>query len=162
MNEIFALIPAIGVLGILLAASYHDFKTRTIPIYLVGMIYILVPVYLFLANKDLTVGTVCFSFTFITFLAVWGISRQQFGMGDVLMLSALGWMIADLALLKAYLIVLGVLSIPYALFCMAYYHKAAKVQRKYSKDPYLYPYMPIIFITTMLYLLIPSIFISIF
>jgi len=162
MNEILALIPAIGVLAVLASASYHDLRERTIPIYLVGMIYILIPVYLVLAGKDMTVGTVCFGFTFIAFIAVWGISKQQFGLGDVLILSALGWMIADLALLKAYLVVLGVLSIPYAIFCIWYYKGNAKFQKKYSKDPYLYPYMPLIFITTMLYILIPSIFISIF
>jgi len=164
INDFIALGFAIGVLGNLLWASLHDLKSRTIPKLSVIVIYGLVMGYLIFAEKDLTEASICFMFTFITFLCLWAISFGNFGLGDVLILAALGWMVADIGLLKAFLIVLGVLTIPYGLFCYWFYRKEAALYKKYSngKQPYLYPYMPIVFFTTMLYIVIPSIFTSIF
>lgn len=163
MNTILALSFAIGVLAILVYASWHDIKTRTIPKLSVAAIYFFVMGYLVFADKDLAIASFCFMFTFITFICLWFISFGNFGIGDVLILSALGWMVGDLALLKAFFIVLGVLTIPYALFIYWYYQKPAKLYKRYTTGkPYLYPYMPVIFFTTLLYVVIPSIFVSLF
>ena len=162
VNNIIALILAGGVLIDLAWASLHDLKTRTIPKTSVAVIYGLVSVYLLITGSDLTVASLCFMFTFVTFLCLWAISKGNFGIGDVLILSALGWMVADLALLKAFLLTLGVLTIPYGLFCYWYYRNEAKLHNKWVGGPYLYPYMPIVFFTTMVYLLIPSILLKLF
>lgn len=163
INEIIALFFAICVLLVLLWASLHDLKTRTIPKLSVALIYGFVIGYLLFANKDLTEASFCYMFTFASFLCLWAISFGNFGIGDVLILGALGWMVADLALLKAFLIVLGVLTIPYGIFCYWYYRKPAALHKKYTngKSPYLYPYMPIVFFTMMLYIVIPAVFESI-
>jgi Flp pilus assembly protein protease CpaA len=150
------------VMGVLAHASYSDIKTRTIPKISAGLIYVFVGGYIIFAGKDPTVASLCFIFTFITFLCVWAISIGQFGLGDVLVLGALGWMVADLVLLKAFLVVLGVMTIPYGIFVWFYYRRQAKLNSKFSRDPYLYPYMPLIFFVTMLYILFPSIFLSLF
>lgn len=150
----------IGVLVTLFYASYTDLKTRTIPRYLPIITYGFVAGYIFFAGKDPIVASICFGFTFIAFLCVWGISWGQFGIGDVLILAGLGWMVADIAILKAFLIVLGVMTIPYGLFMVFLYRKQAKFKKKYANERFAYPYMPLIFTVTMLYVLFPSIFIT--
>jgi len=164
MNSAVAFMFGISVLGVLVWASWHDLKTRTIPKISVALVYLFAIGYLFFADKNWTVASLCFCFTFITFICLWAISRGSFGIGDVLILSALGWMVADLALLKAFLLTLGVLTIPYGLFCYWYYRKEAEFYKKmnHSTQAYLYPYMPIVFFTMLVYILIPSMLISVF
>jgi len=160
INTIIALIFAFLVVVVLLWASWHDIKSRTIPKLSVALVYGFVMGYLVFANKDLTEASFCFMFTFVSFLCLWAISFGNFGIGDVLILGALGWMVGDLVILKAFLIVLGALTIPYGIFCYWYFRKEAAFYKKHSngKTPFLYPYMPIVCFTLMLYLVIPSIF----
>lgn len=67
----------------------------------------------------------CFMFTLVVFVSLWFISFGSFGMGDVLVISALGWMVADFSILHVFLLTMGVLSIPWGLFWVI----------KYKRDP---------------------------
>ena len=88
-------------------------------------LYILAPAYLYTTDANYATAGLCFIFTLITFSCLWFISRKGFGFGDVLVISALAWMVADFSILRAFLITMGVLSIPWGLFWLS----------KYKKDP---------------------------
>jgi len=122
-----SLIILIIIFAILAIASYQDIKTTTISRNVVIALYILVPAYIYIRDVNYATAGSCFLFTLITFLCLWFISRKGFGFGDVLVISALGWMIADFTILRVFLISMGVFSIPWGLFWLW----------RYKKNPYL-------------------------
>jgi len=111
------------ILGILAIASYQDIKSITISREIVIALYILVPVYLYIRDVNYATAGFCFLFTLVTFLCLWFISRKGFGFGDVLVIAALGWMIADFTILRVFLISMGVFSIPWGLFWLWRYKR---------------------------------------
>lgn len=199
MIQLVVSIILLGLILLILAfASIYDIKYRRIETKSIIYLYILVPFYLYLTNADMTVASICFMLTLAMFIFLWVISLGGFGFGDVLTISVLGWLIADLDILHAYLITMGVMSIPWALFWTWYYarkpeykgllHGFKKVipvdklrpgmvkandsfmkgfteediarfkDQGYTsvrvKQPM--PYIPVVFITTLIYALIPS------
>ncbi len=123
------------IFGILAIASIQDIKTTTISKNIVVALYILVPAYLYVRDINYITAGSCFLFTLITFLCLWFISRKGFGFGDVLVISALGWMIADFTILRVFLISMGVFSIPWALFWLWRYHKNPNLEDMWTGKP---------------------------
>ena len=117
---------------ILAVASYQDIKTTTISREVVIALYILVPAYLYLKDVNYATAGLCFIFTMITFLCLWFISRKGFGFGDVLVISALGWMIADFTILRVFLVSMGVFSIPWGLFWLWRYKKNPLLEQMWT------------------------------
>jgi len=109
----------------LIIASIQDIKTIEIKREIVIALYILAPAYLYTTDANYATAGLCFLFTLITFSSLWFISRKGFGFGDVLVISALAWMVADFSILRAFLLTMGVMSIPWGLFWLW----------KYKKDP---------------------------
>lgn len=131
--SIVSIILVLVILLVLALASWHDLKYRTIEKKSVIYLYILIPIYLFVSGKDMTVASFCFLFTLIVFTCLWAISMKQFGGGDVLVISSLGWMIADFNILRAFLLTMGVMSIPWGIFWWLYYnHKEGYTGLMYS------------------------------
>ena len=85
-------------------------------------------------------------------------SRGGFGFGDVLVISALGWMLADFTILQVFLISMGVFSIPWGLFWL---WKNKKTQDKRerrnisltAKKPM--PFIPVVFFTLIYNIILP-------
>jgi len=130
-----SLIILIIIFAILAIASYQDIKTTTISRNVVIALYILVPAYIYIRNVNYATAGSCFLFTLITFLCLWFISRKGFGFGDVLVISALGWMIADFTILRVFLISMGVFSIPWALFWLWRYKKNPQLDQMWTGQP---------------------------
>lgn len=122
---IVSTIVLIIILVVLFLASVEDLKYRRINKWTVVFLYVLVPVYLYSRNIDMLTASFCFMFTLAVFAGLWFISFGSFGMGDVLVISALGWMVADFSILYVFLLTMGVLSIPWGLFWAI----------KYKQDP---------------------------
>jgi len=120
------------ILGILAIASYQDIKSITISREIVIALYILVPVYLYIRDVNYATAGFCFLFTLVTFLCLWFISRKGFGFGDVLVIAALGWMIADFTILRVFLISMGVFSIPWGLFWLWRYKRNPDLEHMWT------------------------------
>lgn len=121
--EIATIIILILIFVVLVLASWQDIKHRTIEAKSVIYLYVLVPLYLIISGKDMTVASFCFMFTLVVFLCLWAISMKQFGIGDVIVIAALGWMLADFDILYAFLITMGVMSIPWGILWWFYYNR---------------------------------------
>jgi len=132
ITTIISLIILLVIFAILAIASYQDIKTTTISREVVIALYILVPAYLYIRDVNYVTAGSCFLFTTITFLCLWFISRKGFGFGDVLVISALGWMIADFSILRVFLISMGVFSIPWGLFWLWKYKKNPDLESMWS------------------------------
>jgi hypothetical protein len=126
------LIILILILVILAIASLQDIKRTTIGKYVVIFLYILVPISLYLRGAHMLTASFCFMFTLAVFLGLWFLSRGGFGMGDVLLIGSLGWLVADWAFLQAWLIVMGVMSIPWGLFWAGYYARKPEFRKHKS------------------------------
>lgn len=113
------------IILILFLASIEDLKYRRINKWTVVFLYILVPFYLYSRDISMLTASFCFMFTLAVFVSLWFISFGSFGMGDVLVISALGWMVADFHILHVFLLTMGVLSIPWGIFWII----------KYKRDP---------------------------
>jgi len=155
MYSLFFLLTLIVIIGILAICSYTDLKTKTIPVYLVGLLYVFVFLNLFLSGKDKGEASICFCFTLIMFLMVHIISRKQFGMGDVLVIAALGWLIGSSEALKIFLINMGLFSIPYTVVLYLYHRN----RYSFNDDRSIYPYIPVVFFTTVIFFAYPDLFI---
>jgi len=127
-----SLIILIIIFAILAIASYQDIKTTTISRNVVIALYILVPTYIYIRDVNYAIAGSCFLFTLITFLCLWFISRKGFGFGDVLVISALGWMIADFTILRVFLVSMGVFSIPWGLFWLWRYKKNPLLEQMWT------------------------------
>ena len=132
---IVSLIILLLIMSILAIASYQDIKTTTISRNVVIALYILVPAYIYVRDVNYATAGSCFLFTLITFLCLWFISRKGFGFGDVLVISALGWMIADFTILRVFLISMGVFSIPWGLFWLWRYKKNPQLDQMWTGQP---------------------------
>jgi len=120
------------IIVVLAIASYQDLKTITIKREIIIALYLLVPAFLYTSNANYATAGICFIFTLITFTCLWFMSRKGFGFGDVLVISALAWMLADFTILRAFLITMGVMSIPWGLFWLWRYKKDPDLENMWS------------------------------
>ena len=109
------------VLVLLAYASRSDYKYRIMPDIVVIALFIIAPIYIYASGADFVTASFCFMFTLFTFLLFFVIGGL--GFGDVLVLAALGWMIADFTILRVFLLTLGVMSIPWAMLWLFVYHR---------------------------------------
>lgn len=111
------------VIVALYLASAEDIKYRRISKKTIVYLYLLAPAYLYVSGADFMVASLCFMFTGVVFAGMWFISRGGFGIGDVLVITAIAWMTADFGILKIFLLSMAVMSIPWALFWIWKTHK---------------------------------------
>src|SRR4030042_5248190 len=111
------------IIATLLFASLIDLKYARIDLKTVIILFVLVPMYLVVAQANMVMASFTFLFSLACFLGLWAVSKGGFGLGDVMVLSALGWLMADFSLLQAFMVTLGVFSIPWALFWLWRYHR---------------------------------------
>jgi len=132
VTAIIPLIILFFILIVLIIASYQDLKTITIKREIIIALYLLVPAFLYTSNANYATAGICFIFTLITFSCLWFISQKGFGFGDVLVISALAWMLADFTILRAFLITMGVMSIPWGVFWLWRYKKDPDLESMWS------------------------------
>ena len=132
MIAILSLIVLIFILITLIIASYQDIKKITIQREIVIALYILAPVYLYVSESNYMTAGFCFMFTLITFTCLWFISHKGFGFGDVLVISALAWILADFTILRVFLITMGVMSIPWGLFWLWRYKRNPDLEHMWT------------------------------
>ena len=117
------------IFAVLAVASYQDIRHVTISYSVVIFLYILVPCYLVTASVDLVAASFCFMFTLLVFVGLWVISFKHFGFGDVLVISALGWMIANFTILRIFLIAMAMFAIPWAVFWFLKQHRDPNIEQ---------------------------------
>ena len=109
INLIVYLICTLAIIITLFFSSKEDLRYHRISKKYVIIVFIVVLVY-----NTITGGTVEKTLSFMTTLTIFGcislISRGQFGIGDTLILGAIGWFIGDMTHLQYYYITLS--------FCM--------------------------------------------
>lgn len=111
------------IIATLFFASLIDLKYTRIDLKTVIILFVLVPIYLVVADANMVMASFTFMFSLACFLGLWIVSKGGFGLGDVMVLSALGWLMADFMLLQAFMVTLGVFSIPWACFWLWRYHR---------------------------------------
>ena len=110
---------AIGL--VLFYASVEDLRHRTIRSIWVITLYILVSASSIITGSISTQSTFVFLFTFILFMGIAVFSFGRFGIGDAMVLGALGWFYHDFASLQHFLFIMGGVCLPWAMFCILYY-----------------------------------------
>jgi Flp pilus assembly protein protease CpaA len=120
-SNLVAGLSLISIILILFYESINDIKYRRISKHGIVGLYILVPLYLYTSGIDLSASTFTFLFTLGIFLGVWLISFGQFGIGDSLVLGALGWFMADFANLQNFLFILALICIPWGAYWIVHY-----------------------------------------
>jgi prepilin signal peptidase PulO-like enzyme (type II secretory pathway) len=114
------------LIGIILyIASAEDIQTRTIKAKWVISLYLVVSVYSIISQDISMESTYVFLFCFILFMTLAIISRGQFGFGDALVLGAMGWYYHSWDAFRLFLFLIGVVSIPWAVY-WTYYYKIKK------------------------------------
>lgn len=106
---------------ILFYASIEDLRNRTIRSIWVVALYIIVSALSLITGNISTQSTFVFLFTFILFMGIAVFSFGRFGIGDAMVLGALGWFYHDFASLQQFLFVMAGVCIPWAVFCILYY-----------------------------------------
>ena len=117
------IIPLIGVFIVLTYISIHDLKYRNIPFFTVYLLFVLAPVYIYLADMNFTSASFCFLFTSGVFTVFYIMGRGGFGFGDVIVIAILGWMVGDIGCLGVYMYFLGSSLVVWWIICVVYYKK---------------------------------------
>lgn len=157
LQQILYLISLLFVFVILSICTYTDLKTKTVPVYLIFLLYVFVFINMFSSGKDHSEASICFCFTLVLFMLIHVVTKKKFGMGDVLIISAIAWLIGSSEALKIFLINMSLFSIPYSILCYLYYRKRFSLDPTNNKDTY--PYIPVVFLTTIILFIFPDIFI---
>jgi Flp pilus assembly protein protease CpaA len=97
-------VPLLAFLGLLGYISIVDIKYRMIPYWTIPVLFILAPIYIFLAELSFTQASFSFTILLVTFLFLFVIGRGSFGIGDVIVMAVIGWVIADIGNVYVYLI----------------------------------------------------------
>lgn len=100
--------------------SIDDIKHTRIKAHHVILIYLLVMIYVTINDFFSPNATMSFLILLIVFTPIAGISKGRFGMGDALMISALGWYFASLNKINLFLYSWIVMSMFWALFWIIY------------------------------------------
>jgi Flp pilus assembly protein protease CpaA len=106
---------------VLFYASVEDLRHRTIRSIWVITLYILVSAFSIITGSISTQSTFVFLFTFILFMGIAVFSFGRFGIGDAMVLGALGWFYHDFISLQGFLYAMGAVCIPWTVFCILYY-----------------------------------------
>ena len=106
---------------ILFYASIEDLRNRTIRSIWVVALYIIVSALTISTGNMSTQSTFVFLFTFILFMGIAVFSFGRFGIGDAMVLGALGWFYHDFISLQQFLFAIASVCIPWAVFCILYY-----------------------------------------
>lgn len=106
---------------VLFYASVEDLRNRTIRNKWVITLYILVSIFTIVTGGISTQSTFVFLLTFILFMGVAVFSFGRFGIGDAMVLGALGWFYHDWASLQHFFFAMGSVMIPWTVFCVLYY-----------------------------------------
>jgi prepilin signal peptidase PulO-like enzyme (type II secretory pathway) len=109
------------ILIVLFYESINDVKYRRISKGGVVVLYILTPIYVFASGIDLMTASFTFLFTLGVFLVIWLVSFGRFGIGDSLVLGAVGWFLGDFTTLQNFLFILAIFAIPWSAYWMYYY-----------------------------------------
>lgn len=105
---------------LMLDMSIDDVKHTRIKAWQVAMVYLLVMVYVIINGLYSPSTTMSFLIILVVFTAIAGLSRGKFGMGDALMLGALGWYFASLGKINAFLYSWAFMSMMWAVFWVIY------------------------------------------
>lgn len=100
--------------------SLDDIKHTRIKAHHVILIYLLVMIYVTINDLFSLNATVSFIILLTVFTPIAGISRGRFGMGDALMIGALGWYFASLGKINLFLYSWIVMSMFWAIFWIIY------------------------------------------
>jgi uncharacterized membrane protein len=111
---------------ILFYASYEDILDRTIRAVWVVILYILVSIQAVATNQLSMQSTYVFIFALTFFLLMAILSRGQFGIGDALVIGAMGWFFHSFYTFQTFLFVIGAVGIPWAFYWSWYYKKKYK------------------------------------
>jgi len=101
MIEIVPLIAFLVVLGYM---AVHDLKYRSIPYVTIPVLFILTPIYIYLAELDFTIAGLSFFILAGCFAVIYVIGRGGFGVGDVIVMGVIGWLIADTNTIYVYML----------------------------------------------------------
>jgi len=96
---------------VLLFASFEDLWYRTISKWKVIYIYIFSVCYMIVSFNFTFSSSVLFLFSLGVFVCISLISRGGFGMGDALVLGAVGWVMGDFVVFQKFLYFLGVILV---------------------------------------------------
>lgn len=118
---LIGVILALIIGAVLLIASIEDLRHRTIRGIWVVTLYILVSANAIITGTISTQSTYVFLFSFILFMGIAVFSRGRFGIGDAMVIGALGWFYHDFMEFQSFLYAMGCVCIPWAVFCILYY-----------------------------------------
>jgi prepilin signal peptidase PulO-like enzyme (type II secretory pathway) len=122
-NHLISGLSLIIIILVLFYESINDIKYRRISKFGVICLYVMVPIYLFSTGIPLTEASFTFLFTLGIFLGVWALSFGQFGIGDSLVIGALGWMFGNFADVQNFLFILALICIPWGVYWIVHYVK---------------------------------------
>lgn len=125
----FEAVPFFAFFAILGYIALVDAKSRTIPYWTVPVLFVLAGIYIYIGKTN----TISASFSCIiattTFLVLFVFAKGGFGIGDVMVMSAIGWFIADMSGVYTYMLyILLPIGGIWAVANMAYHYQ------KYGKQ----------------------------
>ena len=108
------------MLLLMLDMSIDDIKHTRIKAWQVAMVYLLVMIYVSINDLFSPKTTISFLIILVIFTTIAGLSKGKFGMGDALMLGALGWYFASLGKINGFLYAWIAMSFLWAVFWIIY------------------------------------------
>lgn len=113
---------------LMLDMSIDDIKHTRIKAWQVAMVYLLVMAYVSINNLFSPTTTTSFLIILIIFTTIAGLSKGKFGMGDALMLGALGWYFASLGKINVFLYAWAAMSFCWAIFWIIYLYNKSDIR----------------------------------
>lgn len=113
---------------VLFYASFEDLRYRTISKWKVVYVYLFSICYMIVSFNFTFSSSVLFLFSLGVFVCISLVSRGGFGMGDALVLGAVGWVMGDFFVFQRFLYFLGVISLFWGMtwFVWIYYNSEDK------------------------------------
>jgi len=117
---ILSYIITIIMIILMLDMSLDDIKHTRIKAWQVAFIYLLVMIYVTMNDLFSSNATISFLILLFVFTPIAGLSHGKFGMGDALMIGALGWYFASLSKIDIFLYAWITMSLFWAIFWIIY------------------------------------------
>ena len=100
----YEIVPLFAFLVILLYISIEDIKYRMIPYWTVPILFAIAPIYIYLADLSFTKASFSFMMVACLFLFLFIVGKGSFGIGDVMVMAVIGWVLGDISNAYVYLI----------------------------------------------------------
>jgi Flp pilus assembly protein protease CpaA len=120
----FEVIPFFAFFVILGYISLVDLKCRMIPYWTVPVLFLFAGLYIYIGNLNTIIASVSCVIATTTFFVLFIFARGGFGIGDVMVMSAIGWLIADTSGVYTYMLyILMPIGALWVVGSMTYHYK---------------------------------------